>query len=368
MATKKRSHLTKKVMVGTVAVGGGSPLSIQSMTTTDTRDVKATARQIRELEKAGCEIVRVAVPDMDAAKALGKIKKQIHLPLVADIHFDYRLALEALRQGVDKLRINPGNIGSRENVALVVKAAKQANVPIRIGVNAGSLKSVHSDKRQAPHSAQWRAQKLVEAALEHVKILESFNFDQTIISLKASDIATTVEAYRLFAAQRDYPLHLGITEAGSVFRGTIKSSVGMGILLYEGVGDTLRVSLTANPVEEVRVAYQIVQSLGLRSTGIDLISCPTCSRCEVDLISIVNELEKKLSPLGYLAQVFARKPLTVAVMGCVVNGPGEARHADIGITGAGNSVLIFIKGEVARRVPTAEADKAFADELERYLQ
>jgi len=339
---------TRKIAIGNVTIGGGSPVLIQSMANTNTRDARATIRQIRQLEDAGCEIARVAVPDMESARNLGRIKTGIHIPLVADIHFDHRLALEAISQGVDKLRINPGNIGSRDKVAAVVKEAKAARIPIRIGVNAGSLKTVNSGRHA--DSIAVRAKKLVEAAMEHVRILESFHFYDTVISLKASDVGTTVEAYRLLAKKRDYPLHLGITEAGSMFRGTIKSSAGLGILLYDGLGDTIRVSLTADPVEEIHVAYHLMQSLGLRSTGVELISCPTCSRCEVDLIGIVNELEKKLSAAGTLAHVFAKKPLKVAVMGCVVNGPGEARESDLGIAGGKKKGLLFERGKVIGEV------------------
>ena len=322
-------------------------MRVQSMTNTDTRDVNSTVRQIRQLEDAGCEIVRVAAPDMASAACLGQIKKRINIPLVADIHFDYRIALEAIRQGVDKLRINPGNIGARDKVETLVNAAKKARIPIRIGVNAGSLKAVH---KNAHATVNTRAAALANAAMEHVRILESLDFRDTVISLKASDVPTTVAAYRILAAKRDYPLHLGITEAGTLFRGTIKSSVGLGILLNEGLGDTLRVSLTADPVEEVKVTYQILQALGMRSTGIELVSCPTCARCEVDLIKIAGELEQKLASMHSLASKFARRPLKIAVMGCVVNGPGEAKEADLGIAGGRNTGLLFRKGKIIGRV------------------
>jgi (E)-4-hydroxy-3-methylbut-2-enyl-diphosphate synthase len=338
---------TRKINVGGVVIGGGAPVVVQSMTTTDTRDVGATLRQIRQLEEAGCEIVRVGVPDLIAAQALGKIKKGMSVPLVADIHFDYRLALEAIRQGVDKLRINPGNIGATENVAAVVTAAKKARVPIRIGVNAGSLKVL----RHGHRTVKERAAGLVKAALDNIKLLESLDFYDIAVSLKASDVTTTVEAYRLLAAKKDYPLHLGITEAGSMFRGTIKSSAGLAILLYGGLGDTVRVSLTADPVEEVKVAYQLLQALELRSTGIDIVSCPTCSRCEADLIGIVTKFEEELARLHSLtSKAFRKRPLKVAIMGCVVNGPGEAREADIGIAGGKGAGVLFENGKVTGKV------------------
>lgn len=340
-----KRNQTRKIKVGDVIIGGGSPIAVQSMTNTDTRDLKGTIRQIKLLEEAGCEIVRAAVPDMESAKNLSKIKKAIDIPLVADIHFDWKLALEAVKQGVDKLRINPGNIGSAEKVSAVVKAAKSAGIPIRIGVNAGSLKSAHAGK-----TAKGRAARLVESALEHVKLLEDNDFFDIAVSLKASDVITTVEAYKLFAEKKNYPLHLGITEAGSLFRGTVKSSVGLGILLNEGLGDTVRVSLTADPVEEVKTAYQILQSLGLRSTGIELISCPTCARCEVDLVKIVGEIEDKLSMAHNIIAKRAGRPLKVAVMGCVVNGPGEAKDADIGIAGGKKTGMLFVGGKVVGEV------------------
>lgn len=350
MYTRER---TRQVTVGGIRIGGGAPVVVQSMTNTPTRNVKATVRQIKQLEQAGCQIVRVAVPDMEAAAALPAIRKAINLPLVADIHFDHRIALAAIKAGVDKLRINPGNIGAKENVAAVVSAAKKARVPIRIGVNAGSLKDVRHLKAGTDPVAQ-RAKLLVAAAMEHIRILEEHDFHDTVVSLKASDVATTVAAYRLLAKKCAYPLHLGITEAGSLFRGTVKSSVGLGIMLAEGLGDTIRVSLTADPVEEIKVAYQILQSLNLRSTGIELISCPTCSRTEVDLIGIVNELEEELSRRHALTARLARRPLKVAVMGCVVNGPGEASEADLGIAGGKNRGMLFMNGKVSGEVSPKE--------------
>ncbi|MDR2191307.1 MAG: flavodoxin-dependent (E)-4-hydroxy-3-methylbut-2-enyl-diphosphate synthase [Endomicrobium sp.] len=337
---------TRKINVGGVVIGGGSPVSAQSMTNTDTRDWKATVKQIKELEEAGCEIVRVSLPDMEAAQNVCAIKKNIKIPLVADIHFDYRIALEAIRQGVDKLRINPGNIGGKDRVEAVVKEAKAANIPIRIGVNAGSLQSVRGLSGSDGNSA--RAQGLVKAAMEHIEILESLKFYDIAVSLKASNIAATVEAYKIFAGKRNYPLHLGITESGSIFSGTIKSSAGLGIMLYEGLGDTIRISLTANPVEEVKAAYLLLQSLELRSAGVEIISCPTCSRTEVDLIKIVSQLENEVSKMKSLKKL--KTPLKIALMGCVVNGPGEAKDADFGIAGGKNTGALFKNGKIIGRL------------------
>jgi (E)-4-hydroxy-3-methylbut-2-enyl-diphosphate synthase len=337
---------TRVLKIGSVKIGGGNPIAVQSMTNTDTKDWKATVKQIKELEKYGCEIVRVSVPDMECAKSISKIKKHISIPLVADIHFDYKLAIESIKQGVDKLRINPGNIGSKQKVQELVKVAKDYKIPIRIGVNAGSLKAV-----QACSTVAQRAKALTAAALEHVDILEECNFNSIAVSLKASDVATTVEAYNLFAQKRNYPLHLGITEAGSIFRGTIKSSAGLAVMLYNGIGDTIRVSLTANPVEEVKVAYQILQALNLRTTGVEIISCPTCSRTKVNLIKIVNELEEELAKVK---KKNVKKQVKIAVMGCVVNGPGEAKEADFGIAGGIGEGLLFKKGEIKCKIPESK--------------
>lgn len=339
MFTRKN---TKIINIGGIKIGGGNPIRVQSMTNTDTRDWKATVRQIKELEMYGCEIVRISVPDMESAQNIKNIKKNISIPLVADIHFDHRIAIEAVKQGVDKLRINPGNIGSKEKVVELVKEAKKAKIPIRIGVNAGSLKDVHNFNNPCD-----RAKALVKGAMEHVKILEDCNFYDIAVSLKASDVSTTVEAHKIFAQKRNYPLHLGITESGSMFRGTIKSSSGLAIMLYSGIGDTVRVSLTANPVEEVKVAYQILQSLNLRSTGVDIVSCPTCSRCKVDLISIVNKLEEELAKIKKIN----KKEIKIAVMGCVVNGPGEAKEADFGIAGGHGEGILFEKGKIIGKIP-----------------
>jgi len=342
---------TRPIRVGTVQVGGDAPVSVQSMANTDTRDADKTAAQIRELAAAGCEIARVAVPDERAAAALPLIKKQISIPLVADIHFDYRLALRALEGGVDGLRINPGNIGGPEKVAAVVKAAKSRNVPIRIGVNAGSLEKELLEKYGAPE-----APALVESALGQIRRLERLGFREIKVSVKASDVPVMIAAYRLLAEKVDYPFHVGVTEAGTLRSGTVKSAVGIGALLAEGIGDTIRVSLTGSPVEEVRVGYEILKALGLRQRGIELISCPTCGRTEIDLIRIAEEVEEKLRDVT--------APLKVAVMGCVVNGPGEARHADVGIAGGKGVGLLFRRGEIIRRVP----EEKLAEELVREVR
>ena len=318
----------KIVKIGNLNIGGGFPVAIQSMCNTKTENVSATVEQILELEKAGCEIVRVAVPTMEAAEAIAKIKRQIHIPLVADIHFDYRLALASLENGIDKIRLNPGNIGDKNRVAQVVALAKHKGVPIRIGVNGGSL-----EKELYQKYGGVTPEALVESALRHVAILDELNFNDLVISLKASDIKLTVEAYRLLSKTVPHPLHLGITEAGTKFTGTIKSAIGLGILLYDGIGSTIRVSLTDNPVEEVIAAKNILEVMDLRHFGIKLISCPTCGRTEVDLVKIANQLEGLTQGI--------EKNLTLAVMGCAVNGPGEAREADIGIAGGKNEFLLF---------------------------
>lgn len=332
-------------------MGGGSPISVQSMTKTDTRDVNATVRQIRALSGAGCEIIRIAVPDEQAAKALGRIRRSVSIPVIADIHFDWRLALEAVRQGIDGLRINPGNIGARWKVSEVVSASKERGIPIRIGVNAGSLgrKLLEKFGRPSPEA-------LLESAAEHIGILESMKFTNIKVSLKASNVPTTVEAYRLFSRRFRYPLHIGISEAGPPLTGTIKSAVGLGILLSEGIGDTVRVSLSAPPAEEVRVAYEILKSLGLRERGATVISCPTCGRCEIDIRGLAAKVEKRLKGV--------ERPLTVAVMGCIVNGPGEAREADIGIAGGKKKGLLFKKGGVVRSIREKDLLDALMEEIE----
>jgi len=329
---------TRRIQVGAVAVGGGAPVSVQSMCSTDTRDVAATLAQIARLVEAGCEIVRCAVPDQTAAEALVAIRKSCPIPLIADIHFDHKLALASLTAGVDGLRINPGNIGDHGKVREVVAACRERSVPIRIGVNAGSLEKELLQKYGHP-----TAEAMVESALGHIRLLEKLNFDQIKVSLKASDVRRTVSAYRLLAQQVDYPLHVGVTEAGTTWAGTIKSAVGLGALLIDGIGDTLRVSLTGDPVEEVKVGWEILKSLGLRERGPEFISCPTCGRCQIDLISVAEEVERQLHDLP--------KKITVAVMGCVVNGPGEAREADIGLAGGRGEGLLFKKGEIIGKVP-----------------
>ena len=341
---------TKVISVGNVKIGGNNPIVVQSMTNTKTHDVVNTVKQINSLVQAGCDIVRVAVPGMEDAEAIAEIKKQITIPLIADIHFDYRLALEAIESGVDGLRLNPGNIGKKEHVKAVVDEAKQRNIPIRIGVNAGSL-----DKKLLLKYGGVTAEAMVESALEHVRILEENNFDNIKVSLKAHDVPLTISAYKLMSDTVDYPLHLGITEAGTVKSGIIKSAVGIGALLAQGIGDTFRISLTGDPVEEVKVANEILKSLDLREYGPTMISCPTCGRCNIDLANIANEVEKLL--------VNIKKPLKVAVMGCVVNGPGEAKSADVGIAGGKGEGLLFRNGEIIRKVPESQ----LVDELFREI-
>ncbi|MCY6372512.1 flavodoxin-dependent (E)-4-hydroxy-3-methylbut-2-enyl-diphosphate synthase [Clostridium ganghwense] len=328
---------TKKIKVGSIYVGGDSPISVQSMNNTDTRDIETTVKQITEFEKAGCDITRCAVPDMEAAKALKKIISSVNIPVVADIHFDYRLALLSIESGVAALRINPGNIGSIERVKMVANAAKERNIPIRIGVNSGSL-----EKEILSKYGKICPEALVESALKHVQILESVKFNDIVISLKSSNVMQMIESYKIISSKVDYPLHVGVTEAGTVWRGTIKSSIGIGTLLSQGIGDTIRVSLTGDPVEEIRVGKQILKSLGYLKEGIEFISCPTCGRTKINLIQLANEAEERLAACN--------KNLKVAIMGCVVNGPGEAREADIGIAGGVGEGLIFKKGEIIKKV------------------
>ena len=330
--------MKREVNIGGVKIGGNNPVAIQSMCNTDTRNVKATVEQIKRLEDAGCEIIRVAVPDMAAAEAVGEIKKSINIPLVADIHFDYRLALECMKNGADKVRINPGNIGDYERVKKVVDTAKERQIPIRIGVNGGSL-----SKPLLKKYGGVTADALVESAMEHVAILDELNFRDIVVSIKVSDVPTMLAAYRKFDKISDIPLHIGVTEAGTLRSGTIKSAIGIGALLSEGIGDTMRVSLTADPVEEIYAAFDILKVLGLRKQGATLVSCPTCGRTQIDLIKIASEVEKRISNI--------KTSLKVAVMGCAVNGPGEAREADIGIAGGNDEGLIFKKGEILRKVP-----------------
>ncbi|MFB2020264.1 flavodoxin-dependent (E)-4-hydroxy-3-methylbut-2-enyl-diphosphate synthase [Pseudoflavonifractor sp. P01025] len=340
--------MTKQIKVGNVLVGGGAPVSIQSMTNTRTDDVEATLRQIRELAAAGCEIIRVAVPDMAAAKAVGKIKEQCPLPLVVDIHFDYKLALEAIAAGADKVRINPGNIGSEDRVKAVADACRQKNIPIRIGVNGGSL--------EKPLLAKYGGvcpEAMVESAFGHIKLLNKFDFDDICVSLKSSSVPMTMKAYQIMSQESNYPLHIGVTEAGTVRMGTLKSAVGIGGLLALGIGDTMRVSLSADPVEEVYAARDILKAAGIRKEGAELVSCPTCGRTRIDLISLAGEVEERLKIVD--------KPITVAVMGCVVNGPGEASAADCGIAGGVGEGLLFKKGQIIKKVPQDQlVDELFA--------
>ncbi|ORU01234.1 1-hydroxy-2-methyl-2-(E)-butenyl 4-diphosphate synthase [Anaerovibrio sp. JC8] len=346
---------TRQIHIGNVAIGGGAPISVQSMTNTKTTDTEATVAQINALQAAGCDIVRLAVPDMDAALNLGNIIKKVNVPLVADIHFDYRLALEAINQGISALRLNPGNIGGEANVKAVVTEAKKHNIPIRIGVNAGSL-----DKKLLAKYGGITAEALVESAMEHVRILEAQDFHDMKISLKAHDVPLTLEAYQLMSKTVDYPLHLGITEAGTARTGMIKSAVGIGALLAQGIGDTFRISLTGDPVVEVKVANEILKSLGMREYGPTLISCPTCGRTSIDLAGIAEEVEKRLEDI--------KKPISVAVMGCVVNGPGEAKGADVGIAGGNGEGLVFRKGEIIRKVKETELVEELFKEIDKILQ
>ncbi len=345
---------TRKIKVGNIFIGGGAPVVIQSMCTTDTRNVSATVAQIKQLQKAGCELIRLAVPDMEAAKAIGKIKKRVSIPLVADIHFSADLAMEAMNQGIDKLRLNPGNIGSEEKIKMVVLEAKKRKIPIRIGVNGGSLEKDILQK----YRNKVTAAAMVESAMRHIKILEKYNFRDIAISLKASDVERTVEAYKMLSEKVDYPLHIGVTEAGTIFRGTVVSSIGLGILLYQGIGDTLRVSLTADPVEEIRVAWEILKSLGLRKHGITITSCPTCGRTEINLIELARKVEAELA--------FIDKDMHVAVMGCVVNGPGEAREADLAIVGGKGVGLIMKNGEILRKVDEKKLLSEFIKEVRKF--
>ena len=344
--------MTRTVNVGSIKIGGGNPVSIQSMCNTDTRDVKSTVSQIHLLEEAGCEIIRVAVPDMEAAAAVSQIKKQIKIPLVADIHFDYRLALECIKNGIDKVRINPGNIGEHTRVKKVADAAKAAGIPIRIGVNGGSL-----ERELVIKYGGVTADALVESAMGHIKILNDVDFCDMVVSIKVSNVPMMIEAYRKFSKISDIPLHIGVTESGTERMGTLKSGIGIGTLLSEGIGDTLRVSLTADPVKEVQLAKDILSVLEKRKGGINFVSCPTCGRTQIDLIKIASEVEERISGID--------KPIKVAVMGCVVNGPGEARDADIGIAGGKGEGLIFKKGEILRKVPEDKIVDELIKEIEK---
>lgn len=343
---------TRVVKIGDCLIGGDNPIVVQSMTSTDTRNVEATVQQIQALEAAGCEIIRVAVIDQEAGQAIEKIKKQISIPLVADIHFDYKLALQSLASGADALRINPGNIGDQNKVRTVVKACQDKQIPIRIGVNAGSL-----DKEMLKKYGAVCKEAMVDSALENIKILEDMDFRDIKISLKSSSVMLSLEAYRLMSSQVDYPLHIGITEAGTKDRALIKSALGIGMLLYEGIGDTIRVSLTGSPVDEVWAAYEILRNLNLRDRGVELISCPTCGRCEIDMIPIAEAIDQAVRAIP--------EPLKVAVMGCVVNGPGEAREADVGVAGGRGLGLLFRHGEIVRKVPEAEMVQELLQEIQK---
>lgn len=345
---------TKKVSIGIRSIGGGQPILIQSMTNTKTEDTGATIAQILRLEAAGCDIIRCAVPTMEAAYALKKIKENINIPLVADIHFDYKLAIAAMENGADKIRINPGNIGSREKIKAVVDAAKSMNIPIRVGVNSGSLEKELVEKYKGV-----TAEGLSESALDKVRIIEDMGYDNLVVSIKSSDVMMCVKAHEIVHEKTDYPLHIGITEAGTSYAGNIKSAVGLGIMLYNGIGDTIRVSLTDDPVEEVRSAKLILKSLGLRKGGIEVVSCPTCGRTRIDLIGLANAVEKMLGEI----KIPEGRELKVAVMGCAVNGPGEAKEADIGIAGGVNEGLIIKKGEILRKVPEESLLEELKEEI-----
>ena len=342
---------TKEISIGGVKIGGDNPVAIQSMTNTRTEDVEATVDQILKLEAAGCEIIRCAVPTIEAAEALRRIKSRIHIPLVADIHFDYRLAIAAIENGADKIRINPGNIGGKEKIKAVVDTARERNIPIRVGVNSGSL-----EKELVKKYDGVTAEGLVESALDKVKIIEDMGYDNLVISIKSSDVMMCVKAHELIARECPYPLHVGITESGTVYSGNVKSSVGLGIILYEGIGNTIRVSLTGDPAEEIRTAKLILRTLGLRKGGIEVVSCPTCGRTKIDLISLANEVEKMVEDIPL-------DNIKVAVMGCVVNGPGEAKEADIGIAGGIGEGLLIKKGEIIKKLKEEELLETLRQEL-----
>ena len=344
---------TREVLIGDRKIGGGNPILIQSMTNTRTEDVQATVEQIHKLEKAGCEIIRCTVPTLEAARAIGEIKKQISIPLVADIHFDYKMAIAAMENGADKIRINPGNIGGEEKVAAVVAVAKERNIPIRVGVNSGSLEKELVNKYHGV-----TAEGIVESALDKVHMIERLGYENLVISIKSSDVMMCVKAHELLSKETDYPLHVGITESGTIISGNIKSAIGLGLILNQGIGDTIRVSLTGDPVEEIKSAKLILRTLGLRKGGIEVVSCPTCGRTRIDLIGLANQVEKLVAdyPLD----------IKVAVMGCAVNGPGEAKEADLGIAGGLSEGLLIKKGEIIRKVPEKELLAALKDELDHW--
>lgn len=349
-------RISKQIELGGLKVGGGAPVTVQSMTKTDTRDVAATVAQIKSLEKAGCDIVRLAVPDMDAAKSLGEIKKQTNIPIVSDIHFDYKLALEAVNQGVDGMRINPGNIGAKYRIKAVVDAVKERGVPIRIGVNSGSLEKDILKKHGSP-----TPEALAESAFRHVQILEDLDFTDIKISVKSTDVKKMIASYRILAERCEYPLHLGVTEAGTYEMGTIKSSIGIGTLLAEGIGDTIRVSLTGDPVDEIAVGFNILRSLGMRRNGIELISCPGCGRLEIDLMKLVKDVEDRI------VGIELPRPIKVAILGCVVNGPGEASEADIGIAGGRGKGMLYKDGKLVRSFKENQIVDELVKELETFV-
>ncbi len=340
-------------MIGDVAVGGGAPICVQSMTNTDTKDVESTVAQIQRLEQAGCEIIRVAVPDQSAARALRSIRDSISIPLIGDIHFDWRLAVAAMEHGAQGIRINPGNLGGSDNLKRVVDAARQHRIPIRVGVNSGSVEKDLLERYGYPTAENPEA--LIESAIRNVRLVENFGYQEIKVSIKSADVLTTISSYRILSRRLDYPMHIGVTEAGGLIGGTVKSSVALGILLFEGVGDTVRISLTRDPVEEVRVAYELLRALKIRERGPELISCPTCGRTGIDLFSLAQEVENFIQTM--------KSPLKVAVMGCVVNGPGEAREADIGVAGGRGFGIIFKKGEIVKRVPQEDLLSVFMNEL-----
>ena len=350
--TRKR---TRRIFVGNVPIGGDAPVAVQSMTNRDTRDIASTVRQVQELYEAGCEIVRLAVPDQEAAEAFKAIKSRVTPPLIADIHFDHRLAIAAIKAGADGLRINPGNIGGQGAVEKVIKEAKEREIPIRIGVNAGSLEKELLEKYGHP-----TPEAMVESALGHIRLFEEMGFENIKVSLKSSNVLHTIAAYELLSQKCDYPLHLGVTEAGTLISGTVKNAIGIGLLLYKGIGDTFRVSLSRDPVEEIRVAYEILRALDLRHRGPEIISCPTCGRCEIDLFGLVNRVEKALSGITASPRV--------AIMGCVVNGPGEAREADIGIAGGRGQGMLFKKGELVRKLPEEGLSEVLIEEVKKLIE
>lgn len=348
-------RVSREVKIGNRVIGGNNPVAIQSMTNTKTEDVKATVEQIHALEDAGCEIIRCAVPTMEAAKAFSEIKKQINIPLVADIHFDYKLAIAAIENGADKIRINPGNIGSKDRVKAVVDAARERNIPIRVGVNSGSL-----EKNLVEKYGGVTAQGLVESALDKASYIEDLGYTNLVLSIKSSDVMMCVKAHELIADKTDIPLHVGITEAGTLLAGNIKSAIGLGIILNQGIGDTIRVSLTGSPLEEIKSAKYILRTLGLRKGGIEVVSCPTCGRTQIDLITLANKVEEMVAPID--------SDIKVAVMGCVVNGPGEAKEADLGIAGGVGEGLVIRKGEIIRKVPEQQLLEALREEIQNYIK